>query len=157
MRLLEDVRLSIETTNDPIFYNVVGTCNNIQVTAGSEGATITWVDCQSISRSAAIGINGEIFIETIGTSYTTTSGTTTSLNAGTLSSQYLPSGLTFNQDDGVILGAPQETGNFTLVFNAENCFGTSIDKTVVISVVEEGQRAFKMDGSQFGTILRQDN
>ena len=34
---------------------------------------------------------------------------------------------------------------------AENCFGTSIDKTVVISVIEEGQRAFKMDGSQFGT------
>jgi hypothetical protein len=151
MRLLEDVRLSIQTTNDPIFYNVVGTCNNIQVTAGPEGATITWVDCQSISRSAAIGINGEIFIETIGSTYVTTSGTTTSLNAGTLSSQYLPSGLTFNQDDGVILGAPQETGNFTLVFNAENCFGTSIDKTVVISVIEEGQRAFKMDGSQFGT------
>ena len=151
MRQSESVRLQIETTNDPIFYNVVGTCNNIQVTAGAEGATISWVDCDNVSNSSAIGKNGQITIQTIGSTYTTDSGTTTSLNAGTLSNQYLPAGLFFNQDDGVILGAPEETGTFTLVVNAENCFGTSVNSTITISVIEEGQRTFEMDGSQFKT------
>ena len=140
--------INIQTTNDPIFYNVVGTCNNIQVTAGAEGATISWVDCDNVSNSSAIGKNGQITIQTIGSTYTTDSGTTTSLNAGTLSNQYLPAGLFFNQDDGVILGAPEETGTFTLVVNAENCFGTSVNSTITISVIEEGQRTFEMDGSQ---------
>ena len=151
MRQSESVILQIETTNDPIFYNVVGTCNNIQVTAGSEGATISWIDCENVSQSSAIGKNGQITIQTTGSTYNTNSGTTSSLNSGTLSNQYLPNGLFFNQDDGVIEGAPTETGTFTLVFNAENCFGTSVDSTIIISVTEEGQRTFEMDGAQFGT------
>ena len=86
-----------------------------------------------------------------GTTYSTTSGTTTFINSGTSSTQYLPSGLFFNQEEGLISGTPTETGTFTLVFNAENCFGTSANSTITISVIEEGQRTFEMDGSQFKT------
>jgi len=86
-----------------------------------------------------------------GTTYTTTSGTTTFINSGTSSAQFLPSGLFFNQEEGVISGTPIETGTFTLVFNAQNCFGTSSNSTITISVTEEGQRTFEMDGSQFTT------
>tara|TARA_R110000822_G_scaffold226347_2_gene359144 strand:+ start:4206 stop:10139 length:5934 start_codon:yes stop_codon:yes gene_type:complete len=143
--------INIQTTNDPIFYNVVGTCNELQVTAGADGATISWSDCQSIARSASIQPNDTIVIEVTGTTYSTTSGTTTFINSGTSSTQYLPSGLFFNQEEGVISGTPTETGTFTLVFNAQNCFGTSSNSTITISVTEEGQRTFEMDGSQFGT------
>lgn len=145
------VSLNVQSTNDPIFYNVVGTCNELQVTAGATGATISWSDCQSIARSTSIQPNDTIVIEVTGTTYSTTSGTTTFINTGTSSTQYLPSGLFFNQEEGVISGTPTETGAFTLVFNAENCFGTSADSTITISIIEEGQRTFEMDGAQFGT------
>ena len=144
------VDINLQTTNNPTYYNVIGTCNNIQVTAGAAGATISWTDCQNIANNTSIAANNTITIQTAG-SYTTTSGTTTSLNGGVFYSDQLPQGLTFNQATGKFSGTARNTGTFTIEVNAENCFGTSSNVTITISVLEQGQRTFTMDGDQFGT------
>ena len=146
----ESLNINLQTTNNPTFYNVVGTCNNIQVTAGSEGATISWTDCQSVSKNTFIAANNTITIQTTG-SYTTTSGTTTSVNSGVFLGDLLPQGVTFDQNKGIITGSARSTGTFTIEVNAENCFGRSSNVTITLSVLEDGQRTFLMDGDQFGT------
>ena len=146
----EFVNFKIEATNDPIFYNVVGTCINIQVTAGANGATISWSDCQNVARTASMSGLGSMVIQTTG-SYTTTSGTTTSVTLGALAETYLPQGLTFDQNKGIFEGSPSETGTFPFVFTAQNCFGTTSNTTFNINIIEEGQKTFEMDGSQFKT------
>ena len=144
------VDINLQTTKNPTYYNVIGTCNNIQVTAGAAGATISWTDCQNIANNTSIAANNTITIQTAG-SYTTTSGTTTSVNGGVFYSDQLPQGLTFNQATGKFSGTARNTGTFTIEVNAENCFGTSSNVTITISVLEQGQRTFTMDGDQFGT------
>ena len=144
------MNFKIEATNDPIFYNVVGTCSNIQITAGANGATISWSDCESVARTATMSGLGSMVIQTTG-SYTTTSGTTTSVTLGALAETYLPQGLTFDQNKGIFEGSPSETGAFPFVFTAQNCFGTTSNTTFNINIIEEGQKTFEMDGSQFKT------
>lgn len=140
--------LNIIASNNPTFYELAGTCSSIAVTSGTEGATITWVDCGSLNQNKTLRPNETVFITTaIG--YTTTSGTTTSLTNGIQASTYLPEGMEFDLTKGIISGTPSQTGTFPIDFVARNCFGASANFTLTFVVSSEGRRTFLMDGTQF--------
>jgi len=142
------IELNIIASNNPTFYELSGTCSSIAVTSGAEGATITWVDCNSISQNYTLRPNETTFITTtIG--YTTTSGTTTSVTNGIQADTYLPQGLSFDLSAGVISGTPSQSGTYPIDFVARNCFGPSANFTLTFVVDSESRRTFLMDGTQF--------
>ena len=94
---------------------------------------------------------------TVGGGNTTTqcfSGTTVSQLSGSTDATYtlvgvclediLPDGMTF--DNGILSGRPTVSGEYQLRLTATNCFGTSIETVVIISVSPEGLFRFNMDG-----------
>ena len=140
--------LQIQASNNPTDYIINGTCSQINVKAGSEGATISWNDCDSIARTASLKPNETIKIfTTVG--YTTTSGSTTSTTTGVIAETFLPQGLSFDLKKGVISGIPSASGSFQIEFIARNCFGASAVFTLSFQVAEIGQKTFEMDGNQF--------
>jgi len=144
----QDFYLQIEATNNPTDYVINGTCSQINITAGADGATISWNDCDSIARNASIRPNSTLAILTTG-GYTTTSGSTTSTTTGVLAELFLPEGMSFDLKKGIISGAPRASGTFVIEFVARNCFGASPVFTLTLSVADVGQKTFEMDGEQF--------
>jgi hypothetical protein len=143
-----DVSYTIDATNNPSSWAIVSTCKEYSLFGGTRGAVFSGTHC-SVAEAKVI---------TVGGGNTTTqcfSGTTVSQLSGSTDATYslvgvclgdiLPNGMTF--DNGVLEGKPSESGEYTIRLTATNCFGTSVETVVIISVSPEGLFRFYMDGN----------
>ena len=140
---------NIEATNNPIDFRVIGACDNYQIVAGDEGASLTYVDCNGVSQDLVVPRASGTVVEASAIPVVS-SGTATITNSGVSLNRFLPKGLNFERETGRLYGIPQEGGVFNLQFTAENCFGTSAVSTLSIQVVDVNNKTFLLDGSQFG-------
>ena len=127
------VNLIFSCTNNPTSWEVVSTCNNYVLNGGTKGSIFSITDCDSITRNVTVNVQTDVTV--CATALPTLSFGDGTITAGTACmSSILPQGLSFDTNTGILSGTPTEACEYAITVNATNCFGSSIDATVNISV-----------------------
>jgi len=127
------VNIIFSATNNPTSWEVVSTCNNYVLNGGTKGSIFSITDCNSITRNVTVNVQTDVTI--CATALPTLSFGDGTITAGTACmSSILPQGLSFDTNTGILSGTPTEACEYSIVLNATNCFGSSINATVNISV-----------------------
>ena len=144
-----DINYAIEATNNPTSWSLVSSCNNFSLYGGTNGAVFSGTHCKvAEAKVVTVGAGNTVNSCFSGGTVTQLSGSSdaTSTNSGVCQEELLPEGLSF--ENGVIAGTPSKSGEYSLTMTATNCFGTSVETTLTISVDPEGLFKFKMDANQ---------
>lgn len=145
----QDFNFTIEASNNPLTFRVIGGCENYQIVAGDKGATLTYTDCAGVTQDLVVTALTGTVVEASALPVVT-GGTATITNSGPAISHYLPEGISFDTQLGKLYGVIKEGGVFVFEFTAENCFGTSAVTTLTIQVIDDINKTFLLDGEQFG-------
>ena len=142
------VNYLIEATNNPTSWAIISTCQEYELYGGANGAVFSGTNC-NVAEAKVITVSGRsttvsCFEEGTVTKLSGSSDATITL-VGVCSTALLPPGTSF--DAGSIIGMPVASGEYELRLTATNCFGTSAETMVTISVNPEGLFKFKMDGA----------
>ena len=141
------VSYDLDATNNPTSWAVVSTCNEYTLYGGTRGAVFSGTNCKvAEAKVVTVGAGNTVKECFSGTTVTQLSGAidATFSITGVCMEDLLPDGLDFA--DGVLSGTPTESGEYALRLTATNCFGTSVETVVTISVSPEGLYKFLMDG-----------
>jgi len=144
-----DINYAIEATNNPTSWSLVSSCNNFSLYGGTNGAVFSGTHCKvAEAKVVTVGAGNTVNSCFSGGSVTQLSGSSdaTSTNSGVCQEDLLPEGISF--ENGVLIGTPSKSGEYSLTMTATNCFGTSVETTLTISVEPEGLFKFKMDANQ---------
>ena len=141
----------VQASSNPTSWTIASTCNRYSISGGVKGGTYTYTSCESLTASKGV-INANSTIEVTSTTLpVVTLGTGVVTSLGTDISNSLPAGLAFLTDSGTIEGTPIDTCSKSITLTATNCKGSSISKTINISVVIEGGiTPFPIDVENFG-------
>lgn len=140
------INYGISATNNPTAWSIVSSCKEYTLYGGTRGAVFSGTNC-AVSEAKVVTVNaGETVIECF--EDTSVSQLTGAIDATFTSGDVcldsvLPDGLTF--DNGTISGLAQESGEYQLRLTATNCFGTSVETMVTISVNPDGLFKFLLD------------
>jgi len=137
-------KLKIESTNNPSFWNIVSTIKRYILFGEDSGGTFSYtaLNGDTINDSVAAGRKTIVYSSS---DPTILSGTIEISEEIPNNGGLLPNGMTFDNVSGIIEGIPTESGAFEFEVNADNCFGTSIDTTILItSISREELTPFKM-------------
>ena len=142
-----DISYTLDATNNPTSWSLVSTCKEYSLFGGTRGAVFSGTHCK-VAEAKVVTVGGgntstECFSGTTVTQLSGSSDATYTLT-GICLEDILPDGMTF--DNGVLSGRPTVSGEYQLRLTATNCFGTSVETSVVISVSPEGLFKFNMDG-----------
>ena len=142
-----DISYTIEATNNPTSWALVSTCKEYSLFGGTRGAVFSGTHCKvAEAKVVTVGSGNtttECFSDATVTQLSGSSDATFTLT-GVCLEDILPNGMSF--DNGVLSGSPTESGDYQLRLTATNCFGTSVETIVIISVSPEGLFKFNMDG-----------
>ena len=128
------ISLSLIATNNPISYSLISTCNNYLLTGGDKGSLFTIVDCETgVSRNISVIQNNSSQFCSSSTPVLV-SGTGTVTLRGVCSDEILPPGIAFDTDTGSFFGTVTSPGTYPVVVTATNCFGTSVNTTITLTV-----------------------
>ena len=142
----DDIALILTTTLNPTEFAIISTCNSYTLAGGTDGAVFSSVDCETGDTITTIASAASEQIICASALPTVTSGTGTVTLVGVCEDFALPPGLTFNTFTGTIGGTAEKTGVYTVTFTATNCFGTSINTNVIITVAMPTENPrFNMD------------
>ncbi len=128
------VGLSLVASNNPISYALVSTCNNYTLTGGSSGSSFTVVDCITGVTNSVTVMSGSSLEICSSSTPVLVSGDGTITSEGVCSDEILPPGISFNTDNGSLSGSSVIPGTYPIVVTATNCFGTSVNTTITITV-----------------------
>ena len=143
------INYGIQVTNNPTSWSIISGCNNYTLYGGSEGAVFSGTHCKvAEAKVVTVGARNTVHSCFSGATVSQLSGSSdaTFSISGVCMDELLPEGLSF--ENGVITGTPMESGEYSLTMTATNCFGTSVETTLTISVDPEGLFKFKMDANQ---------
>tara|TARA_R110002020_G_scaffold330678_1_gene546295 strand:- start:1755 stop:7469 length:5715 start_codon:yes stop_codon:yes gene_type:complete len=139
----------IQVTNNPTSWAVISGCNNYSLYGGSEGAVFSGTHCDvAEAKVVTVGARNTVHSCFSGATVSQLSGSSdaTFSISGVCMDGILPPGLNF--EGGFITGIPSISGEYSITLTATNCFGTSVQTTLIISVTPEGLFKFKMDANQ---------
>lgn len=146
----EEVKFTIEATNNPTLYEASGSCREFELFGGISGAVFRGQECKT-------GLYKDTFVsesETITRcfyigSVTKVSGDSSSsyTDVGGCLESALPSGLQLDETSGTIYGIPESNGEFDFTVKASNCVGSSSDHTfkIIVSPAVAPNAEFKID------------
>lgn len=142
----EEVVLQLQATLNPTSFAIVTTCSSYELSGGIDGAIYTTTDCDTgASVTYTVSSNSTITVCT-STAPVLNSGTGTSSLVGTCDENVMPPGLSLDKLRGQIIGTPLVTGIYTVTFTATNCFGTSVNTAITITVNPPTEnKRFNMD------------
>jgi hypothetical protein len=142
----DNVELKLTVSNNPTEFAVVSSCNSYTLDGGSDGAVFSSVDCDTgdtITTTVSIGNIAEVCASALPT---VTSGTGTVTLIGVCGQEVMPPGLVFDSLTGIISGVAILSGVHTVTFTATNCFGTSVNTAIVLTVaIPTEKKRFNMD------------
>lgn len=127
----QQIRILFEASNNANSWSVNSTCVNYTLLGGERGAIFTYTDCKGDSQRVTISVEQSLEICASATP-TLITGSGTYTTGDVCINSLLPRGLTFA--NGVLNGAPADSGEYELEVVATNCFGDSAPVTVLITV-----------------------
>jgi len=128
-----DASVSIDASGNPTSWTIVSTCIQYSLNGGLKGSIFTYTDCNGSAQEEVVGARRSVIVS--GTVMPVVkSGDGTVTNQGVSQSDVLPDGLLFDTLSGELSGSPTQGGSFTLSLTADNCFGTSAQKDIGITV-----------------------
>ena len=142
-----DISYTLDATNNPTSWALVSSCKEYSLFGGTRGAVFSGTHCKVAEAKVVTVGAGNTATECFsGATVTQLSGSSdaTFTLTGICLEDILPNGMTF--DNGVLSGRPTVSGDYQLRLTATNCFGTSVETSVIISVSPEGLFKFNMDG-----------
>ena len=147
--LIQETPISylIEATNNPTSWSIISTCTEYELYGGTNGAVFSGTNCNvAEAKVVTVGAHSstnDCFEEGTVTKLSGSTDATITL-VGVCMGNVMPPGMSF--DAGVLAGTPKASGEYALRLTATNCFGTSTETMVTISVSPEGLFKFKRDG-----------
>ena len=130
----DNIDLKIPTTNNAEEWAVVTTCLNYELAGGADGALFTITNCTT-GATDSITVPANSFVNVCSSAAPTLiSGTGTSTTGSTCDDEVLPPGISLDKLNGIFTGTAQLSGIYTFNITATNCFGTSINTAITITV-----------------------
>jgi len=130
----ENTNLSLVATNNPTSFSLVSSCGNYILSGGDKGASFNVVECDTGStRNISVRSNRSLEFCSSSTP-TLVSGTGTITANGVCENDLLPDDITFIKSKGTFIGLPTTPGTYPVVVTATNCFGTSANTTITLTV-----------------------
>ncbi len=123
--------IAVEASNNPTSWSIVSSCNEYELSGGVKGSVFSYTDCDGNSKRATAGINSSTIV-CASALPTVVTGTGTVTLIGVCQDKSLPKGISFS--NGIISGVGAWTGSFDITLNATNCFGTSANETITVTV-----------------------
>jgi len=128
----EQVDITISATNNPTSWEVVSSCDKYILTGGDKGSIFSVTDCNGVIKNVTVNINQSTTVCATAAAISFGTGTAT-LNGACVDSVF-PRGLSFDTNTGRLYGIPEDTCSYSVELIATNCFGDSINTTIVIDV-----------------------
>lgn len=123
--------ITFEATNNPTSWVLDSTCLKYILYGGERGAVFTYSDCDAVSHTIAVGIQGTQEICAL-VDPVIVSGTGSFTQTEKCTDGILPEGLTFS--NGRLYGSVTKSVRLTADFIATNCFGSSVSTPIDIIV-----------------------
>jgi hypothetical protein len=144
----EQVDITISATNNPTSWEVVSSCDKYILTGGDKGSIFSVTDCNGVTKNVTVNINQSTTVCATAAALSFGTGTAT-LNGACVDSVF-PRGLSFDTNTGRLYGIPEDTCSYSVELIATNCFGDSINTTIVIDVASGVKiTPFAMDVENF--------
>lgn len=128
----EYFRVLIEASNNPFEWAIDTTCNKYSLSGGGRGTVYNYTDCDSVSQSVTVGIEGTQEICALALP-TVVSGDGVPTLIGKCTDGLLPEGINF--EGGLLSGLSTVAGETTIDLIASNCFGDSASTPINIKVI----------------------
>ena len=143
-------KLNLQASGNPTSWSLTGTCKIYDFTGGVKGSIFTITTCKGISKTITVNNNSD-YSESSITTPSITFGDGTYTLRETDQSFYLPKGLSINFADGTLTGQALDSCSKAITLTATNCVGTSVSKTINITVNTSGTLTpFTIDVENFG-------
>ena len=130
----DNINLQLDVTNNPEDFNIISSCNSYSLLGGTKGAVFTITDCDSGSSLNVTVASERSSTICSSSSPVLVSGTGTFASLGVCGIEALPNGISLDSSTGALSGSINLTGIYTFNITATNCFGTSANTAITLTV-----------------------